>query len=95
MILINENKILNSILGLLFIVLNLGMIFLQIYKQSQFVKISYSKQRLEKERDRLIAQRNEMVHQIYIQQSNKNVKRYASDHLGMRNTGVTQIHKIE
>jgi len=94
MILTNK-KALTSLVVIIFIVTNLCFIFLQIHKQSQFVKLSYTRQRLEKERAELEKKRDELTHQLYIQQSSKTVKKYASDKLGMRDTNVAQIHKIE
>ena len=90
-----SKKALTNLVTILFISVNLLFIFLQIHKQSQFIKFSYSSQRLEKEYEQLDKQRNELVHQIYLQQGNKNIKKYASQHLGMSNTKVTQIHKVE
>ena len=94
MVLTNK-KALNRLVITVFIITNLGFIFLQIYKQSQFVKLSYNRQRLEKEREQLKKQLDELTHQLYMQQSSKVVKKYASDKLGMRDTNVAQIHKIE
>jgi len=89
-----KKRALTSLIVIVFVVINLIFIFLQIHKQSQFVKLSYARQRLEKEKDQLIRQRNELVHQIYLQQSRKNVQKYAQDQLGMRETSVAQIHKV-
>lgn len=83
-----------SVLVAALMVMNLLFIFLQIYKQSQFVKISYGWQRLEKEQQQLNKKRNDLIHQLHLQQDSKNVKKYAIKKLGLRNTNVTQIHKI-
>lgn len=90
----SKNRTLTSAVVVIFVTINLLFIFLQIHKQSQFVKLSYSRQRLEKEQEQLIRQRNDLVHQIYLQQDRKHVQKYASDKLGMSKTGVGQIHKI-
>lgn len=93
--LISKKNALNSLIVLVFILINLAFIFLQIHKQSRFVQLSYARQRLEKEREQLNKQYNELIHKIYVQQSRKHVQKYAKEHLGMRNTGVNQIHKID
>ena len=94
MILAFKKRILTNLVVAVFVVINLLFIFLQIHKQSQLVKISYSRQRLEKEQMLLNKKRNELVHQLHLQQSSKVVKKYANKQLGLRNTNVTQIHKI-
>lgn len=93
--LVTKKNILNSSLIIFFVIINLSFIFLQIHKQSQFVKLSYRKQQLEKEQDQLVKHRNELVHKIYLQQNPKAIKQYATHELNMRDTSVTQIHKLE
>src|SRR3990167_5873121 len=93
--LVIKKKALTSVIIVIFVMTNLLFIFLQIHKQSQFVKLSYANQRLEKEKYQLIRQRNELVHQLYLQQSRKNVQKYAQDQLGMHETSVRQIHKMD
>lgn len=92
--LITRKKALTSGLVVVFVMINVLFIFLQIHKQSQFVQLSYARQRLEKEKELLLNQRNKLVHQLHVQQSRKNVQKYAQDHLGMGQTSVKQIHKI-
>ena len=90
-----KTKTLTTSLVSLFLVVNLLFIFLQIHKQSQFVKISYARQRLEKEKEHLTKQKNDLAQQLLLQQSRKNVQNYASKQLNMRPTTVQQIHKIK
>jgi hypothetical protein len=92
--LIAKKKALTSAIVVVFVVVNLLFIFLQIHKQSQFVKLSYLRQRLEKEQENLIKQRNEIIHKIYLQQSRKNIQSYANHH-GMKASKVSQIHKLD
>lgn len=94
MILAFKKRTLTGVIVAVFVVVNLLFIFLQIHKQSQLVKISYSRQRLEKEQDQLTKKRNEVVHKLHLQQSSSVVKKYATKQLGLRNTNVNQIHKI-
>ena len=90
-----KQRTLTGVVVVVFVATNLLFIFLQIHKQSQFVKLSYSRQRLEKEQDQLNKQRNDLIHKIYLQQSRKNVKKYATSKLGMQDTSVQQIHNID
>ena len=83
-----------SVFLVVLVIINLLFVFLQIYKQTQLVKLSYRKQRIEKEQSELNKYRNELVHKLHLQQSSKAVKQYATGKLGMRNTNVAQIHKI-
>ncbi len=89
-----RKKALTSGLVVVFVMINVMFIFLQIHKQSQFVQLSYARQRLEKEKELLLRQRNELVHQLHVKQSRKNVQKYAQEQLGMRESSVSQIHKI-
>lgn len=93
--LVTRKRALTSVLVVAFVSTNLLFIFLQIHKQSQFVKISYAAQRLEKEKEQLLRQRNELVHQLHLQQGRKHVQKYAQESLGMHKTSVSQIHKID
>lgn len=92
--LLTKKRIWTSAIGTLFVVVNLGFLFLQIHKQSQFVKLSYGKQRLEKELGQLEKQRNDLVHRLYLQQSHKTVQKYATNKLGFQSTSVKQIHSL-
>ena len=89
-----KKKALTGVVVVIFVATNLLFIFLQIHKQSQFVRLSYNKQRLEKEHESLLKQRNDLVHKLYLQQGRKHVKQYAKDKLGMRSTTVRQVHKV-
>ena len=88
-----KKKAFTGAIIVIFVATNLLFIFLQIHKQSQFVRLSYDKQRLEKEHETLLKERNDFVHKLYLQQSRKHVKQYAKDKLGMRPTSVRQMHR--
>lgn len=89
-----KKRTFTNLLVIFFVAVNLSFIFLQIYKQSQFVKLSYDRQRIEKEQAQLNKLREDLIHKLHLQQSSKIVKKYATKQLGMRNTKVSQIHKI-
>lgn len=91
---LTKKKVFNGLILSIFIGINLTFVFLQIYKQSQFVKLSYHRQRVEKELIQFNKQREDLVHKLHLKQSSKSVKKYANKNLGMQNTKVAQIHKI-
>lgn len=76
-----------------FVIVNIMFIFLQIHKQSQFVRLSYNYQRLHQERDLLLHQRDALIEQLHAQQNSKAVRQYAQSNLGLQQTAVHQIHK--
>ncbi|MDR3647112.1 MAG: hypothetical protein P4L22_06235 [Candidatus Babeliales bacterium] len=77
----------------IFIAVNLLFIFLQIYKQSNFVKLSYKKQRLEKEKDLLI-QKRDNLNQKFLELKNPNaVKNAVIKDLNMKRVGINQVKK--
>ena len=81
-------------LWLILIAANILFVFLYIYKQTQFVAISYSRQRLEREQAQLLEQQADLIQQLYAKQSSKNVKKIAIEQLGLQQISVSQIHKL-
>lgn len=83
----------NNLFIYVFIAINLLFIFLQIYKQSNFVKLSYKKQRLEKEKDLLI-QKKDNLNQKFLELKNPNlVKNSVTQNMKMKKIGINQIRK--
>jgi len=92
--LIGRKQIITTTLVGSLVLVNLALLFLQIHKQTRFVQLSYGRQRLEKEIDELERQRNEVLHQLHLQQSHKHVQQYVSKNLGLQNTSVKQLRRI-
>lgn len=84
----------NNLFIYIFISINLFFIFLQIYKQSNFVKISYKKQRLEKEKETLIQKKDNLNQQLLEIKNPNLIKDYATKNLNMKKIGINQIKKV-
>ena len=83
----------NNLFIYIFIAINLLFIFLQIYKQSNFVKLSYKKQRLEKEKD-LLVQKKDNLNQKFLELKNPNmVKNSVTQNMRMKKIGINQVRK--
>ncbi len=90
-----KRRWLTSTMITVFIAINVCFVFLQIHKQSRFVRLSYMYQRLEHERDDLLRERDDLVHKLHLQQGSKLIRNYASSELGMKQTVVHQVHKVD
>ncbi len=79
----------------LFITVNIAIVFLIIYKQNIFIKHSYTNQKLEKELEHLETKKEELTQEFYKMQNPNHVKEYAKKNLGMENLPLKKIRKIE
>lgn len=77
----------------LFITTHLCLIFMQIYKHSQFVKESYKKQELEQKIESLVQQEQNISQQLYTAKNLKETKKYADSH-NMQKIKLNQIKKL-
>lgn len=80
-----------SLLFYSFICVNILFIFLQIYKQSNFVKLSFEKQRIEKEKEQLLQKKDSITQQLYILKNPANIKEFATRNLKMQKVKLNQI----
>lgn len=71
------------------------IIVLQIHKQSSFIKVSYDKQRLEKEQRELIALRDNYTQRLSKLQDPEAVKKYALNQLHMKHISLNQIRHTD
>lgn len=78
---------------LIFVSLNILFIFLQIFKQSYIIKLSYEKQRNEKLRNSLLAKKASLTEQLYILKNQSTIKQFATDTLGMKPIRLNQIRR--
>lgn len=76
-----------------FVSCNLLFILLQIYKQSLFVKVAYTQQRLERERDALRQHKAQCLAELHTQRAYSKIKQFAVSQLGMQPIQLSQIHK--
>lgn len=70
------------------------LIFFQIYKQSEVIKLSYKKQKLEHELAQLRIQKEQLIQNMYVSFDRVAVKKYASQKLALKPLKVNQIKKI-
>lgn len=78
----------------LVIVINLLFIFLQIHKSSQFIKVSYEKQKIEHEINTLAQEKEILTHKLYAAQNQTSIKRYAQTVLKMRPVRFQQLKHV-
>jgi len=79
----------------IFISVNLIFIFLQIYKHSVFVKLSYEQQRLEREQENLAKKKIDLIEKLHTNQRHKPVKDFAEDKLKMQRIKLKQIKRLD
>ena len=79
---------------ILFITVNIAIIFLIIYKQNLFIKYSFKNQELSKELEEMENKKETLTQELYTMQNPNHVKEYAKTHLGMENLPIKRIHKI-
>ena len=78
----------------LFIGTHILFIFLQIYKHSQVIKLSYKKQKNEADRQLLAQKKQDLTHQLYALKNRSAIKKFAMNHLNMKKITLKQIKKI-
>lgn len=81
-----------------FIVLFLGahitFIVLQIHKHSEHVKLSYQKQKTEREIGTLNKRRDELMQRLHVLKSPEAIKKYAQEELNMEELTLRHIKKL-
>ena len=78
----------------LFIGANVGFVLLHLHKQSQFIHLSYTKQKIELETCTLVKQKQELTHQLYTLYDRARVLSFAKKELNMTQARVGQFKKI-
>lgn len=78
----------------LFVGAHIFFIILQIYKQSSFIKLSYEKQRLEKEQRELLTSKDVLTQKLSKLQDPEQVKQYALKELQFKHITLNQIRHI-
>ena len=78
----------------LFILIHVIFIFLQIHKQSYGIKLSYQKQKNEKNKQQLIEKKNNLTQELHTMQNRSDIKKYAENSLGMKKIFLSQIKQI-
>ena len=79
---------------ILFIAINIVIIFLYIHKQSTIIQLSFAKQRNEKIKEDLVLQKNKLEQQLQTMNNKSAIKEYASEKLHMKKINLKQINVI-
>lgn len=69
------------------------LVFLQIYKHSQFIKTSYAQQTNEHRKEELMHSVQKLTHQLQTLKNSSTISTFAKK-LGMRNVKINQIHTL-
>ena len=78
----------------IFIITNIGFLFLQIRKQMLFIKESFRKQKHERTLVKLEQKKQEIEHAVHLAQNKQEIKQYAQHELRMKPVRLTQLKKL-
>jgi len=80
-----------------FVTTNLAFVLLHIHKQSQIIKFSYEKQKIEAEKAQWCKQKQELTHQLHTIHDRTSVKQFAQNTLikKLEPMKISQIKKID
>lgn len=78
----------------IFVSTNLAFVVLHIHKQSQIIKLSYVKQKIEMERADLDKRKRELTHDLQTVHDRGLVKQFAVNKLDLKPVKISQIKKI-
>ena len=84
------NMIKFKFLKILFFI-GIALVFVKIYQHNQVVRITYEKQRLERKKQDLVKEKNELLIRHAFLKDYKKVKQYAQDVLKMRKLLLSQV----
>lgn len=78
----------------LFIITNIGFLFLRIREQMLFIKESFRKQKYERTLAKLEQKKQEIEHAVHLAQNKQEVKQYAQETLNMKPARLAQLKKV-
>jgi hypothetical protein len=78
----------------IFIAFHICFIAVKIDKQSRFIKLSYEKQRLETERQKLLAKKQELTNALYVLKKPASVKQFAKEKLAMEPLNLKRVKRM-
>ena len=80
---------------IIFVMVNLFFIFFHIHKQSQIIKLSYEKQKHEKQKTKLTEQKQSIMQALQEARNRLAIKAYALKELNMKPISLDQIKNTE
>jgi hypothetical protein len=70
------------------------MVLLHIHKHSKIIELSFTKQKIETQKQALIKQKQELTHQIQALHNLRDVKQFALNELALKPAKISQVKKI-
>lgn len=70
------------------------MVLLHIHKHSKIIELSFTKQKIETQRQALFKQKQELTHQIQALHNLRDVKQFALNELALKPAKISQVKKI-
>ena len=78
----------------LFACSNLAMVLLHIHKHSKIIELSFTKQKIETQKQALLKQKQELTHQIQALHNLRDVQQFALNELSLKPAKISQVKKI-
>lgn len=73
---------------------NLAMVLLHIHKHSKIIELSFTRQKLEVQKQALFKQKQELTHQLQALHSLRDVKQFALNELSLKPAKISQVKKM-
>lgn len=70
------------------------MVLLHIHKHSKIIELSFTKQKIETQKQALFKQKQELTHQIQALHNLRDVKQFALNELALKPAKISQVKKI-
>ena len=79
----------------IFAVSNLAMVLLHIHKHSKIIELSFTKQKIETQKQALLKQKQELTHHIQALHNLRDVQQFALNELSLKPAKISQVKKID
>ena len=79
----------------IFFAVQLFLVFFYISHQAQVIKLSYQKQKLEKQLDNLTTEKNKLNTELMLSQNKNGIRQYAQRNLGFQKINLKQIKSLK
>lgn len=78
----------------IFALSNLCMVLLHIHKHSKIIELSFTKQKLENLKQKLVEKKRGLTHQIQALHNLRDVKQFALNELALKPAKISQVKKM-
>lgn len=79
---------------MIFIACNISIVLIQINNHTRIVRKQYEKQRNEKTKEELVAQKSTLIRSLCSCKNHSDIKKYAATHLHMKPISLSQIKSV-